>query len=135
MTRATWAGRRGSVIVSWPAGAGQSARAVGREGCPSADRAGDRRSADLFRPDLIAARAELTRSGWMLELFLPAEALNGFDDETNRRLGFAYQIADHVRDDQFFTVGREFPVGENPSLWSTLELLRLRHALVAVPAS
>jgi len=73
-------------------------------------------------PELIAARAEVSRDGWMLELFLPARALNGFDHETNRRLGFAYQIADYVRDDQFFTVGREFPVGENPSLWSTLEL-------------
>ena len=49
-------------------------------------------------------------------------ALNGFDPDTNRRLGFAYQIADHVHDDQFLGVGREFPLGENPSLWSTLEL-------------
>jgi hypothetical protein len=73
-------------------------------------------------PSLISARAELSRTGWMLELFLPAQALNGFDHETNRRLGFAYQIADYVRDDQFFTAGREFPVGENPSLWATLEL-------------
>jgi hypothetical protein len=72
--------------------------------------------------DRLIARAELTRAGWMLELFLPAQALNGFDHETNRRLGFAYQIADYIRDDQYFTVGREFPVGENPSLWSTLEL-------------
>ena len=58
----------------------------------------------------------------MLELFLPAQALSGFDPDTNRRLGFAYQIGDHVREDQFLGVGREFPVGENPSLWSTLEL-------------
>jgi len=77
----------------------------------------------ICRPELIAARAELGPASWMLELFLPAEALNGFDEETNRRLGFAYHIADHVRDDQFFTVGRDFPVGENPSLWSTLELI------------
>ncbi|MFI5460453.1 MAG: hypothetical protein ACHRXM_33975 [Isosphaerales bacterium] len=76
----------------------------------------------LCSPEHFAVRAELSRSGWMLELFLPADALNGFDHELNRRLGFAYHIADYVRDDQFFTVGREFPVGENPSLWSTLEL-------------
>jgi hypothetical protein len=78
--------------------------------------------APICRPELIEARAELGKSGWMLELFLPAQALNGFDPDTNRRLGFAYQIADHVRDDQFLGVGREFPVGENPSLWATLEL-------------
>jgi hypothetical protein len=74
------------------------------------------------RPGSIAAKAELGRDDWMLELFLPAEVLNGFDPETNRRLGFAYQIADHVRDDQFLGVGRDFPLGENPSLWATLEL-------------
>jgi hypothetical protein len=73
-------------------------------------------------PDLIASRAQVSRSGWTLEVFLPAQAFNGFDPETNRRLGFAYQITDFVRDDQFLGVGRDFPVAENPSLWATLEL-------------
>jgi hypothetical protein len=76
----------------------------------------------MSRPGLIESRAELGRAGWMLELFLPDQVLHGFDPETNRRLGFAYQIADHVRDDQFLGVGRDFPIGENPSLWATLEL-------------
>jgi hypothetical protein len=71
---------------------------------------------------LITSRTELTRSGWMLEMFLPAAVLNGFDPETNRRLGFAYQVSDHIREDQFLGVGRDFPLGENPSLWATLEL-------------
>jgi hypothetical protein len=78
--------------------------------------------APIARPQLIDARAERLRQGWRIELFLPAEVLNGFDPETNRRLGFAYQVTDPDRDDQFLGVGREFPVGENPSLWSTLEL-------------
>jgi hypothetical protein len=75
------------------------------------------------RLDVIAARAAVTSAGWRLELFLPVQVLNGFDPETNRRLGFAYQITDYVRDDQFLSVGRDFPIGENPSLWATLELL------------
>jgi len=70
----------------------------------------------------IESRADLTRTGWTLEVFLPATLLNGFDPETNRRLGFAYQVSDHVREDQFLGVGRDFPIGENPSLWSTIEL-------------
>jgi hypothetical protein len=78
--------------------------------------------APICRPGLLQARAERLRAGWRLELFLPAEALQGFDPETNRRLGFAYQVTAAGRDDQFLGVGREFPVGENPSLWSTLEL-------------
>lgn len=78
--------------------------------------------ASICRPEALQSRAERLRGGWRIELFLPAEALHGFDSETNRRLGFAYQVTDPDREDQFLGVGREFPVGENPSLWSTLEL-------------
>ncbi|MEO6811347.1 MAG: hypothetical protein ABI353_19725 [Isosphaeraceae bacterium] len=78
--------------------------------------------APLASPDLFQAAAEQLKAGWRLELFLPAETLNGFDPETNRRLGFAYQVTDPGRGDQFLGVGREFPVAEDPSLWSTLEL-------------
>jgi hypothetical protein len=76
----------------------------------------------MARSGQIESRADLTRTGWTLEVFLPATVLNGFDPETNRRLGFAYQVSDHVREDQFLGVGRDFPIGENPSLWSTIEL-------------
>jgi hypothetical protein len=80
--------------------------------------------APICRTELLQGRAERLKGGWRIELFLPAEALHGFDPETNRRLGFAYQVTDPdpQREDQFLGVGREFPVGENPSLWSTLEL-------------
>ncbi|MDR3637263.1 MAG: hypothetical protein P4L84_25890 [Isosphaeraceae bacterium] len=78
--------------------------------------------APLCDPSLIRGRAERKKDGWLAEVFFPAEALSGFDPETNRRLGFAYQVSDPDREDQFLGVGRDFPVGENPSLWSTLEL-------------
>jgi hypothetical protein len=78
--------------------------------------------APLGRSGDIPVHVELGRTSWILELFLPSEVLNGFDPDTNRRLGFAYQIADFLRDDQFLGVGRDFPIGENPSLWATLEL-------------
>ncbi len=78
--------------------------------------------APLGRFDDIPVRVELSRTSWILELFLSNDVLNGFDPDTNRRLGFAYQIADFHREDQFLGVGRDFPIGENPSLWATLEL-------------
>lgn len=78
--------------------------------------------APVGHSDDIPARVELSRTGWLLELFLPSQVLNGFDPDTNRRLGFTYHIADNVREDQFLGVGRDFPIGENPSLWGTLEL-------------
>ncbi len=78
--------------------------------------------APLASPSLLVHRAELIKKGWRFEAFLPAKALNGFDADNNRRLGFAYQISDAEREDQFLGVGRDFPLGENPSLWSTIEL-------------
>ncbi|MGO9598035.1 MAG: hypothetical protein ACLP7Q_08570 [Isosphaeraceae bacterium] len=78
--------------------------------------------APMNASDEVSARANLTRNGWTLEVFLPASTLAGFDPDTNRRLGFAYQVSDHERESQFLGVGRDFPIGENPSLWATLEL-------------
>jgi len=78
--------------------------------------------APLCRPEALTARVERLKTVWRLELFLPAAVLHGFDPETNRRLGFVYQVTDPERGDQFLGVGREFPIGENPSLWATLEL-------------
>jgi hypothetical protein len=79
--------------------------------------------APLCLPEVLSSRVELKRSKWVLELFLPASALHGFDPELNRRLGFAYQVSDRIREDQYLGVGPAFPVGENPSLWATLELV------------
>jgi hypothetical protein len=72
---------------------------------------------------LVRAAAERFRKGWRLELWLPAAALHGFDPETNRRLGLNSLIHDPDRDPLPLTVGREFPIGEDPSLWATLELM------------
>lgn len=82
--------------------------------------------APLAKADAIASSVERTRGGWRLELFFYADALNGFDPETNRRLGFAYHVFDPERPGEFLGAGREFPVGENPSLWSTLELVETK---------
>lgn len=71
--------------------------------------------------DVQSAIGRLT-GGWWIDLFFPASSLAGYDPETNPRLGFTYALHDPVRGDRFLTVGRDFPIGEDPSLWSTLEL-------------
>jgi hypothetical protein len=83
-----------------------------------------RATADAPMADLepVRSSAGRTRTGYLLELFLPASVLLGFDPETNRRLGVCYRVTDPDRGDQHLSVAREFPVGEDPSLWATLEL-------------
>jgi hypothetical protein len=72
----------------------------------------------------VPFRCERTRGGYRLEAFLPAAALNGFDPEQNPRLGFYYAVRDAERGEQVLSVGADFPYWEDPSLWSTLELVR-----------
>jgi hypothetical protein len=78
--------------------------------------------APIADQDAIRSSIDLTRTGWKAAVFLSTEAFHGLDSETNRRLGFCYRVADPDLPDEVLGVGREFPIGENPSLWSTLEL-------------
>jgi hypothetical protein len=75
------------------------------------------------RPDTIRNRVtRVGTHGWRLELFFQAAALHGFDPASSRRLGFLVHVADPRIGDQRLGVGPEFPIGEDPSLWATLEL-------------
>jgi hypothetical protein len=61
--------------------------------------------------------------GFRLALFLTNEALNGFDPDVNRSLGFAYRLAAPGLAMQRLGPGQEFPVPEDPSLWTVLQLI------------
>jgi hypothetical protein len=80
--------------------------------------------APLSPASAMPFRATRTKSGYLLEAFLPAAALNGFDPEQNPRLGFTYAVRDTELGEQVLSVGSEFPYWEDPSLWSVLELVR-----------
>ncbi len=72
----------------------------------------------------VAFRSTPTKTGYRLELFLPAAVLTGFDPEQFPQLGVMYQIHDAELGDQYLAAGTEFPVNDDPSLWEPLELTR-----------
>jgi hypothetical protein len=78
--------------------------------------------APLCQPSDVPFRCESIRGGYLLEAFLPAAVLNGFDPEQNPRLGFYYAVRDAERGEQVLSVAADFPYWEDPSLWSVLEL-------------
>jgi hypothetical protein len=78
--------------------------------------------ASLCSPNAIPYHCERTKKGYVLEAFLPAQVLNGFDPEQNRRLGIYYAVRDSELGEQVLSVGPDFPYWEDPSLWSVLEL-------------
>jgi hypothetical protein len=70
----------------------------------------------------IRLAAAVSKTGYVLEAWLPAGVLYGYDPEAQPRLGFYYALRDAELGEQFLTVGPEFPFAIDPSLWSTLEL-------------
>lgn len=107
-------------FVFLPAGAGRSLdEPVGEQ--MLINRA--KENAKPVRPGVLLARREKRHDGYSLEGYIPAAALTGFDPAEHPRLGFTYAIVDRELGEQAFGSG-EFPYREDPSLWSTLELVR-----------
>ncbi len=80
--------------------------------------------APIASRNTVPFRCRRIKNGYRIEAFLLAAALNGFDPEQNRKLGFYYAVRDTELGEQVLSVGSEFPYGEDPSLWSVLELVR-----------
>lgn len=78
----------------------------------------------LCKPDDIPISATVSKDGYLLEAWLPAHVLNGYDPEAQPRLGFYYYLRDSELGEQFLTVNSEFPFAFDPSVWSVLELVR-----------
>jgi len=78
--------------------------------------------APLSATSAVPFQCARTKGGYILEAFLSATVLSGFDPEQNRRLGFYYVVRDLELGEQVLSVGPEFPYWEDPSLWSVLEL-------------
>lgn len=71
----------------------------------------------------LQVRSQQRVDGYLLEAFIPAEALTGFDPDEHSKLGFTYAVRDHELGEQTYAAGGEFPYYEDPSLWGTLELV------------
>jgi hypothetical protein len=72
----------------------------------------------------LKTRCEQRADGYLLEGFIPAEALTGFDPQEHPRLGFTYAVVDRELGEQTLGVGYPMPYRTSPSLWATLQLTR-----------
>ncbi len=72
----------------------------------------------------LKVRGEKRVDGYLMEVFIPADALTGFDPAEHPRLGFTYAVLDRELGEQTFGAGSPMPYQEDPSLWATLELVR-----------
>ena len=72
----------------------------------------------------VRFQSQMRSDGYLLEIFLAAAALTGFDPAEHPRLGFTYALLDRELGEQTFAAGSPMPYQEDPSLWATLELVR-----------
>ena len=75
-----------------------------------------------IKPGQLQVRSEKRIDGYLLDGFIPARALTGFDPQEHPRLGLNYAVIDRELGDQTLSVGSPMPYQEDPSLWVTLEL-------------
>ncbi len=74
-------------------------------------------------PKRLRVRSEHRIDGYLMRATIPSEALNGYDRDVPRHLGFTYALMDRELGWQSFTVGNEFNFASDLSLWGQLDLV------------
>ena len=77
----------------------------------------------IFPPDKFTIRSERHDAGYILEAWIPASCLNGFDPTESSQLAFYAMLRDSELGDHCLTVDAAFPFASDPSLWQTLDLI------------
>lgn len=70
----------------------------------------------------IKVASQIGADGYRLRAHIPARVLTGYDPTEHPKLGFFYVVIDRELGWQTYSLGPEFPIFEDPSLWGTLEL-------------
>ena len=83
-------------------------------------RAGE--DAPISQSERFSVHAEALTDGYRLEVWLPAESLNGFDPDESPQLGFYCLLKDSELGDVPLTIDSAFPLASDPSLWQLLQL-------------
>ena len=82
-----------------------------------------RENAAPVRPRQLQVAAKITKTGYWLAAFMPADALGGYDPHQHRQIGFTYAVYDRELGLQTFATGPAFPYAEDPTCWAALDLV------------
>ncbi len=78
----------------------------------------------LAHPDLFKVKSKKEKGKRMMEIFIPKEALCGYDPSQFNKLGFNYRVLSFEGDWQVFSASAEdFPIEQHPNLWASLYLV------------
>lgn len=80
---------------------------------------------ELCDPGDLKVTSRISSRNYSLKIFIPSQCLVGYDPEQFNRLGFNYRVNRSHGDPQHFSVvTNDFQVEQQPSLWSSLKLVK-----------
>ena len=81
-----------------------------------------RETSPTFNQAQVVIESKISKTGYTMSALVPAAALNGWDPEEHRNLGFNFMVNDCELGFQTLALGPDMPIEEDPSLWHTLQL-------------
>lgn len=80
---------------------------------------------ELCDPKELKVKAHIKPNAYILNIFIPAQCLYGYDPEQFDRIGFTYRINRPEGPAQHFSVITEdYQIDQQPSLWSSVNLVK-----------
>ncbi len=71
----------------------------------------------------VLVSGALHNDGYRMSVHIPGNAMDGWNPEEHRNLGFSYAVIDRELGCQSLAIGPDMPVAEDPGLWQTLILV------------
>lgn len=79
----------------------------------------------LCDPNLLICQTNLSSHSYAMQIIIPKNCLHGYEPSQFDRIGFTYRINRHSGTPQHFSVSSsEFPIEQQPSLWSSIKLIK-----------
>ncbi len=79
----------------------------------------------LCQSDDLFLEVKEKKKGYMMQIFIPASCLHGYDPLQFNRLGFTYRVNRAKGKPQHFSVvSSEYSIDQHPSLWGSLVLIQ-----------
>jgi hypothetical protein len=79
----------------------------------------------LCDPQQLQVQTAIAYSSYTLKIFIPSQCLYGYDPRQFDRIGFTYRINRCGGHSQHFSVvSQEYQVDQQPSLWSSIKLVK-----------
>lgn len=80
---------------------------------------------ELCNAKELKVKSQIKQNRYMMQIFIPQQCLHGYDPAQFNRLGFTYRINRASGKSQHFSVVTdEFQMEQQPSLWSSLTLIK-----------